>query len=338
MRYTILLLLIIPLLALAVKAQTPQVPDKPMSVDRTTVGSAVLVAPDEDYRISPGDTIDIQIEDAPELCQTFIVTSAGSIDMPFLGKIVVKGLTTAELSKSIAGSLREQDYLKSPLVRVTVKQYNSQTYFIQGSVRQPGVYQLAGRPSLVKLISLAGGLADNHGPLAVILRPRKPAEAAPATSAPDTPDEKDIGDQYDLIKVNLTTIFQYGRFDQNFRISPGDIITIPPANVFYVAGEVHAPGSFQLKDGTTLRQAIALAQGTTFKAKLDRAVIFRDNPDTGARQEIHVDISDVMSGKKEDLLLSPNDVIIVPNSRTKSFTGAFLTALGLNMARVPIRY
>ena len=34
-----------------------------------------------------------------------------------------------------------------------------------------------------------------------------------------------------------------------------------------------APGSFKLKDGTTLRQAISLAQGTTFKARLADAVI-----------------------------------------------------------------
>jgi polysaccharide export outer membrane protein len=123
------------------------------------------------------------------------------------------------------------------------------------------------------------------------------------------------------------------------KIEPGDIVYVPPANVFFVAGEVNAPGSFRLKEGTTLRQAISLAQGTTFKAKLGRGVIFRDNPKSGKRDEIHVDIADVMSGKKDDLPILPNDVIIVPNSRAKSVSSSLLSALGISAAtRVPGRY
>ena len=41
-------------------------------------------------------------------------------------------------------------------------------------------------------------------------------------------------------------------------LEPGDTVNIPPTDVFFVAGEVNQPGSFPLKDGTTLRQAISL--------------------------------------------------------------------------------
>jgi polysaccharide biosynthesis/export protein len=136
--------------------------------------------------------------------------------------------------------------------------------------------------------------------------------------------------------VPLTPIFQQGRFDQNVRLEPGDIVNIPPAKVFFVAGEVRAPGSFQLKEGTTLRQAISLAQGYTFRAALNRGVIFRDDPETGKRAEIRIDIGAVMDGKKPDVPILPNDVIIVPNSRMKSVSGALLQALGVNSMRVPI--
>ena len=143
MKNTLPLLIFILALTLSVQAQTPQQQDRSQAPDRP-VGNAVLVAPDEDYRISAGDMVEIIIEDAPELSQAFIISSGGSIDMSFLGRVPVQGKTASELSKFIANSLREQDYLKSPVVRVTVKQYNSQTYFIQGSVRQPGRQ----RPSL----------------------------------------------------------------------------------------------------------------------------------------------------------------------------------------------
>jgi hypothetical protein len=51
-----------------------------------------------------------------------------------------------------------------------------------------------------------------------------------------------------------------------------------------------------------------------------------------------VDISAIMKGKKEDIPLLPNDVIIIPNSRTKSIGGMLLMALGVNSARLPLRY
>ena len=38
-------------------------------------------------------------------------------------------------------------------------------YFIQGAVNKPGVYRIESAPSLLKLLTLAGGLADSHGGL-----------------------------------------------------------------------------------------------------------------------------------------------------------------------------
>ena len=51
-----------------------------------------------------------------------------------------------------------------------------------------------------------------------------------------------------------------------------------------------------------------------------------------------MDISAVINGKKEDIPLQANDLIIVPNSRTKSIGGMLLMALGVNSARLPVRY
>ncbi len=310
--------------------------------------TGVLVNPDEDYRLAPGDTIEVIVEDASELSQAVRLTAAGTFEMQFLGVIKAQGKTTHELARFIATQLREQDYLKQPQVKVNIKQYSGQIFFIQGAVQRPGLYQMEGHPSLLKLISLAGGLMEHYSATAFILRPSKkaatPGEAQPisantnqaAQNSVANAGNSDDNEQYEFIKVPLTPIFQQGRFEQNVRLEPGDIVNIPPAKVFFVAGEVRAPGQFQLKEGTTLRQAISLAQGTTFKAALSSGVIFRDDPETGKREEIRVDISLVMSGKKPDIVIFPNDVVIVPNSRMKSVSGALLQALGVNSMRVPI--
>ena len=333
-----------------------------------TINSGVLYSPD-DYRIGAGDVLQISVQDAAELSGMFRVNSSGSILMPFLGRIVVVGASPEDLQKQIADGLRGQ-YLVNPQVSVIVAQYTSRTFFVQGAVRSPGVYQIEGRPSILKLITLAGGLADNHGSTAFIIHelksygtkpsasstapgpdpgtptrarsvadtnPGKPvvnSKPAAATPAP-SPATGEIDDaKYELRKVNINGLLR-GNFSQNVVIEPGDIINIPPTDVFFVAGEVRSPGSFPLKDGTTLRQAISLAQGTTFHAKASSSIIFREDPATGRRQEIKVDIPQVMSGKKPDIPMLANDIVIVPNSRFKTIGGTLLTAFGSSATRVP---
>lgn len=320
------------------------------------LGAGVVTDSGKDHLISPGDIIEIQVEDAPELSRSYQVTAAGDIEMSVLGHVPARGKTVYELARQIANGLREQDYLKKPNVTAIVKQYRSRAFFIQGAVQKSGLYQLDGRPSLLTLIGLAGGLTDNHGSTIFILRPNKLPQQIPAAqdlnskgqppdtnTTPQSPQsqatdsESGAAADYELIKVNLGALYK-GQFDQNQRLEPGDIVNIPRADVFFVAGEVQAPGSFPLKEGTTLRQAISLAQGTTFKAKSSQGIIFRENSVTGSRQEIKVDIAAVMSGRKEDIAVQANDVIIVPNSRSKSVGGTVLTAFGLNMMfRLPVR-
>jgi polysaccharide export outer membrane protein len=344
-----------------VYAQQPRTDPPPIPATFEKTAPSVFVPPDESNRIMPGDTLSIVVDDAPELSKLYRVSTDGTIIMPFLGAVTAQRMTTEKLARNIAAGLKKDEYLKKPQVNISVTQYHTDSYFVQGAVRSPGVYLVRSQPSLLWLISLAGGLAENCGSTAIILRPVKPKiaqekeakdNAAPhlqagiqgsdpeAANTQNQDVEKEdtaaTRDDYETIKINLTSLYQ-GRFEQNFKIAPGDIIHIPLANVFFVAGEVNAPGSFKLKDGTTLRQAISLAQGTTFKAKLGDAVIFRDDSQTGKRQEVKVDTSAVMSGKKEDIPIFANDIVIIPNSRVKSVGGSLLMAFGVNAARLPIR-
>jgi len=315
----------------------------------TARGTEVIMLSDEDYRIAPKDVIEVVIEDASELSRNFTISAAGTILMGYIGPMKVAGLTPDELSKQIADGLRNR-YLKDSKVSVTVKQYNSRSFFIQGAVRAPGVYLIEGRPTLFRLITIAGGLQENHGSTAYVIREKKNAAAsakpappsannngnASGTKAEVNSDEADT--QTELITAQISGLFR-GQFEQNLLIEPGDVVTIPQIDVFYVAGEVGAPGAYPLKEGTTLRQAIALAQGTLFKAATNRAVIFRDDPNSGGRKEIPIDVNAVMSGKsKDDPAIQPNDIIMIPNSRVKSVSQALLQALGTNSARLPARF
>ena len=309
------------------KPGTPQYePQKTTPTDNGGQNSRTLViSPDEDYLIGPSDVIEIKIEDAPELSGTFRLNAKGTLTLPVVGTIEVQKKTTEQIVKIIADKLRG-GYLVNPIVNVTVKQSNSRAFFIQGAVRTPGIYQIEGRPSLLKLITIAGGLSENYGSTAYIMREKKhikPEETTASTGVP-TVAESNVEDagEYDLIKANINNLLR-GNLEQNIMIQPGDIVHIPQSDIFFVAGEVKLPGSFPLKEGTTLRQAISLAQGTTFEGAANQGIIFRDN-ESGARQEIKVDIAAIMAGKGSDVDIKPNDIIVVPNSRQKTLTKTLL--------------
>ncbi len=314
---------------------------------------SVLIAPNKDYRIGPGDVLDVHVEDAPEMTRTLRVSANGTFPMPIIGDIVAQKKTAYELAKDITQRLRGK-YLVEPIVDVVVREINSHSFFIQGAVRRPGVYQIEGRPSLLTLITVAGGLADNYGSTAYVISQAKttehgepaaepPAPSAPAgeeaaAKAPEKAEDQNGNedDVYEMSKVNINGLLR-GRFEQNVKLEAGCIVNIPTTDVFFVAGEVKSPGSFPQKEGTTLRQAISLAQGLTFNAQGGNGTIFREEPNTGNRKEIKIDISAVMSGKADDVAIMANDIIIVPNSRMKTVGSALVTAFGMSAVRLPGR-
>ena len=297
-----------------------------------------------DYVLGSTDVIEIHIEDAPELSKKFTVGSDGTIAMVYLKAVRVGGKTCREVEKEIAAGLRGR-YLRDPHVTVTVLQSNSRSYYVQGAVHSPGMYVVAGNPTLMKLITIAGGLADNHGSTAYIIREiresrgnhgmgsdpsgQSGSEVSQASSAAGGDKPK-----YDLLKTNINSLF-LGDFSQDMAIQPGDIINIPQTDLFFVAGAVRKPGPFPLKDGTTLQQAISMAEGTTFKAASGDTIIFRDDP-RGKRIEIKVDVGAVMRGKRDDIPILANDIIMVPDSRTRSALQIILQGFGTSALRVPV--
>jgi polysaccharide export outer membrane protein len=328
------------------KQQKQYQPPKQTINEPAPANSALVISPDEDYLIGPSDIIEVKIEDAPELSGTFRLNAKGTFMLPIIGQVSTQKKTTEDVAATIAEKLRG-NYLMNPIVSVTVKQSNSRAFFIQGAVRRPGIYQIEGRPSLLKLITIAGGLAENYGSTAFIMRENKQPKETIAADLTVSDKKVEITEQntgnetektekhaeYDLVKANINNLLR-GNLEQNITIESGDIVHIPQSDVFFVAGEVKGPGSFPLREGTTVRQAISLAQGTNFEGNLDQSVIFREDTQTGKRQEIKIDVGAIMSGKKEDVAILANDIIIVPNSKKKSVTKSLLKTISGGLPRL----
>jgi polysaccharide export outer membrane protein len=325
---TIILLLIAPGWGLAQTRQQPKIHPPSPSGGEPNTAATILVSPDQDYRIGPRDVIEVRVDDAPELSITTSVNADGTFLMPYLKRVKAAGKTSEELGKEIADGLRGR-YLKDPNVLVAVREFNSRSFLILGAVKKPGLYLIEGKPSLLTLMALAGGPAENHGSTAFIIHKIRGDVSQVSSDEPE----------FDVRTVNINGMFKgIGLGDTKSHLEPGDIVNIPVVDVFFVSGEVIAPGSYPLSEGTTIKQALALSQGTTMNAALGNGVIFRTDAATGKLQEIHFDVNAVMKGQKEDILILANDIVTVPNSRAKTIGNSILKALGMGAAQRGVIY
>lgn len=84
--------------------------------------------------------------------------------------------------------------------------------------------------------------------------------------------------------------------------------TVPP--MFYVMGEVNAPGSLPLKGQITVVQALAMAGGFKDFAKTNKIVIQRKG--ASGISTLKFNYNDAVTGKGQIIYLKPGDTIIVP--------------------------
>ncbi len=253
-------------------------------------------------RIGPDDLLEITVFGAEELDRVVRVSSAGEISLPLIGVVAAAGRTVNELQREIEMRLAER-FMHEPQVSVFLKELNSQGVAVFGAVAKPGVYQLRGPSSLVEVLSLAGGLAEDAGDRVLVTR--SAAEGLPAVAETD-----------------LKELLQSGDPRLNLPVRAGDIVRVPRAGLVYVIGEVRKPGGFLLRGNgkISVLQALALAEGLLRTAARGSARIIRSDANGGGRREISIDLGRILAGKAPDPQLEPRDIVFVPNSAAR---GAF---------------
>ena len=110
-----------------------------------------------------------------------------------------------------------------------------------------------------------------------------------------------------IITINLSELLEHGVTQNNIRLQPGDIVTVPHAGIVYVLGAVNRPGGFVLSNDRTqmtTMKILALAGGTTKIAKLDHAVIIRKD-DQGKQIETEVDLRKCCTNRPKTCLCAP---------------------------------
>lgn len=298
------------------------------AADFSAAGSEEAIS--DSYEIGPLDVLEIQVFGVEEFSGSFPVSETGEVALPLLSPIAVAGNTVRELEELLESRLRET-YVRDPHVTVKVSEMRSHGVSVIGAVRQPGVYQISGERTLLEVLAMAEGLTEEAGNSVLLVRPNTSAGGGPAggvgsgegaasdiVPASDSPVAPGGAEQ--VVEVDLGALLESGRVEENLMVRPGDIVQVRPAGLVYVVGEVNRPGGYPVPPGEpmTLLQALAMSQGLTSLAQAGSTVIVREHED-GTREEIPVDLDEVLEGSETAPLLMERDVLFVPKNGTKSF-------------------
>ena len=129
---------------------------------------AAPVMGSRDYRVGSNDVLDVEVFGVEELSRSVRVSQGGEISMPLVGVMQVAGLTVSEVEEAIEAKLREQ-YMEDPQVTVFIAEYMSQRVTVEGAVREPGIYSLTGRTSLLQVIAISKGLDQLANPAGIVV-------------------------------------------------------------------------------------------------------------------------------------------------------------------------
>ena len=176
-----------------------------------------------EYTIGEADVLYVSVWQEETLSQEVIVRPDGKISFPLAGDIPAAGLTFAQLRKELSQKLKE--YIKYPLVSISLKKLGGRKVIVLGEVGSAGVYSVTGKSTLLEAIGMAGGFTSHAVPSSIIL----------IRGGLRHPEGR---------RLNLTRAIDKGDYSQNVVLQSEDIIYIPKkfiANVNYAVTQILGP-------------------------------------------------------------------------------------------------
>ncbi len=194
-----LALVAIVLILLTACASEPDVSTAPVAQQPETT----------EYRIGPGDTLQVFVWNQPELTVTVPVRPDGMISTPLIAGVPAAGKTAPELAKDLQTALSE--FVRNPTVSVMVTSFVG-TYADQirvvGQAARPQSLPYRANMTLLDVMIAVGGLGEfAAGNRAILVRQE--------------------GGKQVRLEVRLRDLLDDGDISANMPMRPGDVLIIP---------------------------------------------------------------------------------------------------------------
>jgi polysaccharide export outer membrane protein len=162
------------------------------------------------YRIGVDDVIRVAVWQNPDLDVTVPVRPDGRISVPLVGDVEAGGRTPEEVSVEIKTALEK--FVRNPQVTVIIDQLRSHEYLsrvrVTGAVRTPISVPYRQGMTILDAVLAAGGTNE-------------------FAAAGRTELYRKDGETTRAFPVRLDRILEKGDLESNYKVQPGDVITVP---------------------------------------------------------------------------------------------------------------
>jgi polysaccharide biosynthesis/export protein len=181
------------------------------SAEQCDANAEIQAASDagNDYRIQPGDQLDISFYLNPEFDDNVIVRPDGKITLRLIGQTQAAGLSPGQLSDALDKAYASE--LRNPGAAVRVKNMPSRLVYVEGEVAKAGSIPLAPGMTALQAIADAGGLTSEANGKAVLIR----------RDACGTPQQMEV----DLHKATNSPA------QEDVALMPRDILVVPRSGI-----------------------------------------------------------------------------------------------------------
>ena len=201
-----------------------------------------------DYRIGPGDLIEIQLFGQRNDSFSLGISREGMIRFPGIGPIHAfeKGTSFLELKNHLKEKIQEHlgEGVQSA---ITLGAFRSMRIFLLGEVRKQGAYTVSALSTTINALLSCGGIKETGS-----LRNIQLKRGGKIISTLDL---------YDLLL--------HGDTSADHSLQPGDVIFVPVVEKqISISGAVRRPAKFEIRGGETLKDVLELAGGVEGRAYL----------------------------------------------------------------------
>ena len=339
------------------KPQNSPPTSTPPDINTSSGENIQFATAETDYTLGAGDLIALNIFQVEEYSAQYPVLVDGTISLPLVGRVDVRGLTLKETSEAV--SKEYATYLKRPIVTVGLVTPRPLKIGVSGEVDNPGTYEVVPTgenqkfPTVTNLITQAGGINTIADVRNVRVR-------------------RNIKGKEVVFNSNLWALLTEGNISQDISLRDGDTIFVPTADEISTAelnrlseasfglqtdapikvavvGEVYRPGSHtiqpeQLSRNTNaaaaggskpesipprLTQALASANGIKPLADVKNVEVRRTSWD-GTEKLIAVDLWELLKSAdiNQDVILQEGDKIVIPKAEALAKEDAEALATG----------
>jgi polysaccharide biosynthesis/export protein len=200
----------------------------------------------QEYRIQPGDDLEIKFLHNPELNERVIVNPDGNVNLQLVQRVEAFQLTVKEFNQKLVNLYSKE--LRRPELTVIIKGFAGHRIFVGGEGNQPQAIQLSGQMDALQAILQAGGykISGRMDSVVVIRRgnDNKPQGtllnlAAFMNGEPGATNM--LLQDYDIVIIPKTRITQVNDFIENYIRKVLPFSTSASFSTFYEVGRLFPP-------------------------------------------------------------------------------------------------